>query len=63
MPTFDPPLRHRNGRILLVLIIARISTVHQDRRSLAEQQALCKRYGVIPVSGNLESKLLRVANY
>ncbi|TMA22247.1 MAG: hypothetical protein E6J88_14535 [Deltaproteobacteria bacterium] len=24
-------------------------------------EALCKRYGVIPVSGNLESKLLRVA--
>ena len=44
MTTFDPPLRPRNGLFLLVLIIARISTVHQDRRSLDEQVALCKRY-------------------
>jgi DNA invertase Pin-like site-specific DNA recombinase len=29
---------------LMVLIIARISTVHQDRRSLDDQIALCKRF-------------------
>ena len=29
------------------------------QRALSEQ--LCKRYGVVPVSGNLESKLVRVA--
>jgi DNA invertase Pin-like site-specific DNA recombinase len=44
MTFLDPPLRPRNGRVLYVLIIARISTAHQDRRSLAEQESLCKQY-------------------
>ena len=34
----------RLGALLRVLIIARISTVHQDARSLDDQVALCKRY-------------------
>lgn len=38
------PIRPRNGITLMVLIIARISTVHQDLRSLADQIALCERY-------------------
>jgi site-specific DNA recombinase len=40
----DPPLLPRNGRALSVLIIARISTINQDRRSLEEQVSLCKQY-------------------
>jgi len=43
--TFDGfPLAPRRGLELLVLIIARISTVHQDLRSLADQIALCEKY-------------------
>ncbi|MBA4182135.1 MAG: hypothetical protein C0506_16235, partial [Anaerolinea sp.] len=37
-------LRPRRGGVLRVLIIARISTLHQDPRSLAEQIALCEKY-------------------
>jgi site-specific DNA recombinase len=37
-------LRPRNGVVLRVLVIARISTVHQDARSLDDQVALCERY-------------------
>ncbi len=44
MSSFDPTLVPRNGVMLMVLIIARISTVHQDLRSLADQIALCERY-------------------
>ncbi len=44
MSSFDPMLVPRNGVMLMVLIIARISTVHQDLRSLADQIALCERY-------------------
>ena len=36
------PLRPRNGAELHVLIVARISTVHQDARSLDDQVALCE---------------------
>ena len=44
MSSFDPMLVPRNGAVLTVLVIARISTVHQDLRSLADQIALCERY-------------------
>jgi site-specific DNA recombinase len=36
----DPPLRPRQGLVLQVLAICRISTDHQDERSLADQEAL-----------------------
>src|SRR5262245_31522305 len=36
--------RPRRGSTLQVLVIARISTVHQDARSLEDQAALCERY-------------------
>jgi site-specific DNA recombinase len=43
--TFDGfPLAPRRGSELLVLIIARISTVHQNLRSLGDQIALCEKY-------------------
>ncbi len=38
------PLQPRNGVELRVLTIARISTVHQDARSLDDQAAFCERY-------------------
>ncbi|HMP06889.1 MAG TPA: recombinase family protein, partial [Lacipirellulaceae bacterium] len=40
----SPPLRPRNGSLLRVLIVARISTIHQDARSLDDQEALCRRW-------------------
>ena len=36
----EPPLAPRNGRALRVIGIARISTLNQDPKSLADQQAL-----------------------
>src|SRR5438046_243369 len=36
----QPPLAARNGHVLKVLGIARISTEHQDRLSLQDQEAL-----------------------
>ncbi len=40
----DPPLEPRNGVTLNVLGICRISTVHQDPRSLEDQEALIRQY-------------------
>jgi site-specific DNA recombinase len=40
----DPPLVPRDGRELHVLGICRISTEHQDERSLDDQEALLRRY-------------------
>jgi hypothetical protein len=37
-------LAPRRGAVLRVLTIARISTVHQDARSLVDQAALCERH-------------------
>jgi hypothetical protein len=40
----EPPLVPRRGGILDVLLICRISTDHQDQRSLADQEALLRRF-------------------
>jgi DNA invertase Pin-like site-specific DNA recombinase len=40
----DPPLAPRHGRTLKVLGICRISTVHQDEKSLEDQEALLRRF-------------------
>jgi DNA invertase Pin-like site-specific DNA recombinase len=40
----NPPLTPRSGVTLHVLLICRISTVHQDLRSLADQEALLRRF-------------------
>jgi site-specific DNA recombinase len=42
--SLQPRLMPRIGHILLVLGIARISTVHQDQRSLADQEALYRAW-------------------
>ena len=39
MTRLDPPLRPRNGRRLKILAVCRISTLNQDERSLADQEA------------------------
>ncbi len=43
-PSLQPPLAARNGHTIMVLGIARISTEHQDQRSLADQEALYRRW-------------------
>ena len=40
----EPPLVPRDGRILRILGICRISTEHQDAKSLDDQEALLRRY-------------------
>jgi len=40
----DPPLAPRQGRPLNVLAICRISTEHQDKKSLDDQEALLRRF-------------------
>jgi site-specific DNA recombinase len=40
----DPPLVPRRGRTLNVLAICRISTEHQDKKSLDDQEALLRRF-------------------
>src|SRR5262245_41938850 len=42
--TLQPPLTPRNGHTVEVLGIARISTDHQDPRSLEDQEALYRRW-------------------
>lgn len=37
-------LRPHDGSVLRVLLIARISTSHQDERGLGEQATLCETY-------------------
>ena len=53
MSALFPPLRPRDGNALRVLIVARISTLHQDPRSLDEQVALCKDYVIRAFSGQI----------
>src|SRR5262249_62148926 len=42
--SLQPPLKARNGHTLKVLGVARISTEHQDALSLADQEALYRRW-------------------
>ncbi len=43
-PRLEPPLAPRNGSLLRVLGIARISTLNQDPKSLADQEALLRKW-------------------
>ena len=40
----EPPLAPRNGRVLRAVGITRISTLNQDVKSLADQQALLRKW-------------------
>jgi DNA invertase Pin-like site-specific DNA recombinase len=42
--SLDPPLVPRDGRTLRVVAVCRISTEHQDQKSLNDQEALLRRY-------------------
>ena len=42
--SLQPPLEARNGLMLRVLLICRISSVNQDERSLQDQEALYRRW-------------------
>ena len=44
MLRMDPPLTPKNGHTLQVLAICRISTIHQDERSLADQEASHRKW-------------------
>jgi hypothetical protein len=58
--TFDGvPLAARLGAMLRVLVIARISTVHQDERSLADQIALCEKYVRDRYAGPVEFRVIQ----
>ena len=56
----NPPLVPRNGTALLVLIIARISTLHQDEKSLDDQVALCRNWLIEHT--NLPSELTPISS-
>lgn len=42
--TLNPELVARNGRVLRVIVVCRISTEHQDERSLQDQEALYRSW-------------------
>src|SRR3954453_4280986 len=53
----DPPLIPRNGTTLKVLAIARISTDNQDQQSLADQEAMHRRWVRDHFAGPAEFKV------
>jgi site-specific DNA recombinase len=50
----EPPLKPRRGHMLRVLGIARISTEHQDKRSLDDQMAKMREYLTQAYAGPIE---------
>src|SRR5260370_26754166 len=59
--TFDGfPLILKNGVELVVLIVCRISTAHQDPRSLADQAALCEQHVRTRYSGQIRFTRIQV---
>ena len=61
MSHLSTPLTPKNRRKLLVLFVCRISTVHQDIRSFADQKALCREWLTQHTDMDPESSLLRDA--
>jgi len=59
-PSIDRfPFTPRNGAEVRALVIARISTVHQDVRSLDDQAALCRRYLSSHYDGPVQFKTIQ----
>ena len=56
--SLSPVLRARNGVVLWVVIVARISTDHQDLKSLEDQEAKCRRYITDNYQGKVEFEVL-----
>ena len=52
--SFSPPLKPKNGGVLKVLDVERISTVHQDERSLDDQRQLVRKYVSDRYEGEVE---------
>jgi hypothetical protein len=57
--SLQPPLAPRNGRTLMVLGIARISTEQQDKRSLDDQVAKMREYVSHAFAGPIEWEFIR----
>jgi DNA invertase Pin-like site-specific DNA recombinase len=55
----EPPLRPRQGVILNVLGICRISTVHQDLHSLDDQEALLRRFIAQHYDGSVNFRFIK----
>lgn len=49
----------KNGHIYMVLIVARISTVHQDGRSLADQAAICTEWCEKNLGSNYQIRIIQ----
>jgi site-specific DNA recombinase len=58
IPRLDPPLTPRRGGRLRVLAICRISTEHQDLRSLGDQEALVRRYVADHYDGPIDVQVI-----
>jgi site-specific DNA recombinase len=56
---FHPPLKARDGRTLRVLAVVRISTEHQDEKSLDDQFELTKERVTLSFDGAIEWSLIR----
>ncbi|MFT4557278.1 MAG: hypothetical protein ACI92S_002642 [Planctomycetaceae bacterium] len=54
----NPPLTARNGRVLQVIVVCRISTEHQDERSLQDQEALYRKWLAKYWDGEIEVVVL-----
>ena len=57
--SLNPPLIPKNGLFLYILVIARISTEHQDKRSLDDQIAKVREYIAQVYSGPIEWKIIK----
>ena len=56
--TLNPELVARNGRVLAVIVVCRISTEHQDERSLQDQEALYRNWLSMNWNGEIEVTVL-----
>src|SRR5215211_1959111 len=54
----EPPLQPRDGRVLRVLIIARISTLNQDVLSLRDQEDMHRRWVAEHFEGKFEAMVV-----
>lgn len=54
----DPPLAPRSGRTLRVVLVCRISTDHQDVKSLDDQEALLRTYVAACFAGPVEFRII-----
>lgn len=60
MTTFsDAPLQPRDGQTLWVLIVCRISTIHQEERSLDDQEAYVRKHLEARYKGKIEYRAIK----